>query len=80
MKPKAWLVALQVGGFIEHPGSHLVGYQIIKALTAEEAAVKYNDEHHCAYYYGQCLGEVVDGMIKLPVCFFLPEPERPDPL
>lgn len=48
----SYVVALAIGGVMEHPEVSYNNYQIIKADSPEEARNKYNDINNCNFYYG----------------------------
>lgn len=52
---KRYLVALQVGGIMEHPEYTYQDYQIIEAKSRREAEDIYNKKNNCNYYYGSVI-------------------------
>lgn len=51
-----FIVALAVGGVMEHPDIVYKNKQIIWAYNADEARKLYNEINRCNYYYGEVLG------------------------
>jgi hypothetical protein len=60
-----YLIALSVGGIMEMPDITYQDFQIIEAITLDDAVTKYNKINNCSYFYGTCLAEKVDGEINI---------------
>lgn len=72
MKHK-YLVALACGGVMEQPHITYQGYQLIDADDPDEATDIYNAINECTYFYGYCLGEVIEDKVCVPVRLFIRE-------
>lgn len=57
---KLFIVGLVTGGVMEDPDIRLDEFNIIQAASRREAEDKYNKINNCSYYYGRCIGEIVD--------------------
>ncbi len=64
------VVALLTGGVPEQPEFAYEDYQIIEADNDKEAEDIYNQINECEYYYGHCVGKVVE--INGEECIVIP--------
>jgi len=62
---KKFVVGLLTGGLMEDPDIDLGNIQIIKADNEDLAVEKYNRVNKCSFFYGHCLGEVVDDKVTI---------------
>lgn len=70
LKTKKYVVALLTGGVMEQPNFAYEDYQIIEATNEKEAEDIYNQVNECEYYYGHCVGTVVE--INGEECIVIP--------
>lgn len=59
-KTTKYVVALLTGGVMEQPGWDYCNYQVVEATNEKEAEAIYNKVNKCQYYYGECIGKVVE--------------------
>lgn len=62
MEKIPFIVALAVGGVMEHPDYVYEDKQVIWACDEEEAVRIYNENNNCSYYYGKVIGIARDQM------------------
>ena len=67
MTEHLYLVALEWGGLMEDPQVKYGDMEIIASSSDKEAVKIYNVKHKCNFFYGRCLGEVIDGEVHIPV-------------
>ncbi len=58
-----YLVALRIGGLMEHPEIEYSNLEEIEAESKVEAERQYNRKNNCDFFYGKCIG--IDGKIIL---------------
>jgi len=68
---KMFLVALQTGGLMENPGKQYDDYQIVYADNEKQAVSLYNTKNKCSFFYGECIGEIESGFVKVPIGNFI---------
>ena len=67
---KKYVVALLTGGIMEQPNFAYEDYQIIEATSEKEAEEIYDKVNECEYYYGHCVGAVLE--IDMEECIVIP--------
>ena len=67
---KKYVVALLTGGVPEQPNFAYEDYQVIEANNEEEAEDIYDNINDCEYYFGHCVGSVVE--INGEECIVIP--------
>lgn len=72
---KKYLVALEKGGILKDPEITYCNYQLIEAMTEEEAEEKYDRINKCSYYSGRCLGKYDEKSkkVEVPLSLFIKE-------
>lgn len=53
-----YVVALAIGGLMEHPDFEYENYQIIRADSEEEAVKKYDKLNNSSYFYGKVIKQL----------------------
>lgn len=59
-----YLVALAVGGVMEHPEFEYHDRQVIEAPSEKEACRIYNEKNKCSYFYGKVIQVLDPGLVS----------------
>lgn len=60
-----YLIATEYGGLVEMPEFTYERFKIISSTSMDMALEKYNKRYKCDYFYGTCVAEKINGVLKV---------------